>query len=163
MNENRKHAHFAYLSSLPNYDVYMRYSGHPPIHPMYIAQLQTQIAEAQTDLKRGIDADWRVSVLRYPEILDYFYSLVEVKLPDPRSPRVVQPPFAVAGYADRGYMDPVTVPKDKKKKKRRDREGSAPQEMNPAMNLLMRMPPPVPTPPIQHGDYPRPPPGPYPY
>jgi len=60
----------------------MEYSGKPPIHPAYIAQLQGQIAEAHADLKRGIDADWRASVLRYPEVLDYFYSLVEVLIPD---------------------------------------------------------------------------------
>ncbi|KAF8477587.1 hypothetical protein BDZ91DRAFT_30930 [Kalaharituber pfeilii] len=28
------------------------------------------------DLKRGIDEDWRAAVQRYPEVLDYFYSLV---------------------------------------------------------------------------------------
>lgn len=142
----------------------MRYSGNPPIHPAYVAQLQSQIAEAHAELKRGIDADWRVSVLRYPEILDYFYSLVELKLPDPRSPRVLQPPFAAAGYADIGYADPSMLAGEKKKKKRRDGEGSsAPPEMHPPMNRLVRMPPPVPTPPIQHSGYPRPPPGPYPY
>ncbi|KAF2130432.1 hypothetical protein P153DRAFT_395845 [Dothidotthia symphoricarpi CBS 119687] len=167
LNGIRKHAHAAYLASLPNYDVYMRYSGHPPIHPMYVAQLQTQITEAQAELKRGSDADWRTSVLRYPEILDYFYSLVELKLPDPRSPRVVQPPFAVAGYADRGYMNPSLVTVEKKKKKRRDREreGSSapPPEMHNAVTRLIRMPPPVPTPPLEYGGYPPPPPGQYPY
>jgi hypothetical protein len=67
---------------------------------MYVATLQTQIAEAHAELKRGIDADWRASVLRYPEVLDYFYSLVELRLPDDHSREVVEPPFAAAGYAD---------------------------------------------------------------
>lgn len=31
----------------------MRFSGAPPIHPMYIQQLQSQIAEAHADFKRG--------------------------------------------------------------------------------------------------------------
>ncbi|KAH7383299.1 hypothetical protein BKA66DRAFT_385810, partial [Pyrenochaeta sp. MPI-SDFR-AT-0127] len=160
LTSTRKQAHSAYLASLPNYEVYMRYSGHPPIHPMYVAQLQTQIAEAHAELKRGIDADWRSSVLRYPEILDYFYSLIELRLPDDRSPRVMEPPFAVAGYADRGYMDHSRIGIEKKKKKRREREGSVPPERHAALNRIMRGPPPVPTPPLQHGAYPHPP-GPY--
>lgn len=28
------------------------------------------------DLQRGIDDDWRTAVQRYPEVLDYFYSMV---------------------------------------------------------------------------------------
>ncbi|KAF1944809.1 hypothetical protein EJ02DRAFT_420115 [Clathrospora elynae] len=161
LTSTRKLAHSAYLASLPNYEVYMRYSGHPPIHPMYVAQLQTQIAEAHAELKRGIDADWRASVLRYPEVLDYFYSLIELRLPDDRSPQVVQPPFAVAGYADRGYAEPSRLGVKEKKKKIRGREGSIPP-VHTALNRVMRGPPAAPTPPVQHGAYPRPP-GPYPY
>ncbi|KAF2036652.1 hypothetical protein EK21DRAFT_95892 [Setomelanomma holmii] len=163
----RKQAHAAYLASLPNYDIYMRYSGRPPIPHMYVSTLQSQIAEAHAELKRGIDADWRASVLRYPVVLDYFYSLIELRLPSDRSQEVIQPPFAAAGYADRGYdrgyIDASSVSVEKKKKKRRDREGSAgPERVHPAMHRIMRGPPPVPTPPLQHGAFPRPP-GPYPY
>jgi hypothetical protein len=121
---------------------------------MYVATLQAQIQEAHAELKRGIDADWRASVLRYPAVLDYFYSLIELRLPNDRSQEVVQPPFAAAGYADRGYdMGYVgsAIAIDKKKKKRRDREGSAGP-----VNRIMRGPPPVPTPPIQHGAFARP-------
>jgi hypothetical protein len=138
----------------------MRYSGRPPIAHMYVATLQAQIAEANAELKRGIDLDWRASVLRYPVVLDYFYSLIELRLPNDRSQEVVQPPFAAAGYADRGYdagyIDP-TVGVERKKKKRRDREGSAGPERHAALNRIMRGPPPVPTPPLQHGAFPRPP------
>ncbi|KAI8935336.1 hypothetical protein NX059_007921 [Plenodomus lindquistii] len=156
LTSNRKGMHAAYLASLPNYDIYMRYSGHPPIHPMYLSQLQAQIADANADLKRGIDADWRASVLRYPEVLDYFYGLVELRLPDNRSREVVEPPFAAAGYADRGYLMGV----EKKKKKRREREASLQPDTHSALNRVMQVPPPVATPPIAgyHG-----PPGAYPY
>lgn len=123
---------------------------------MYVATLQTQIAEAHAELKRGIDADWRASVLRYPEVLDYFYSLVELRLPDDHSREVVEPPFAAAGYADIGYGV-----KEQKKKKRRDREGSVPGG-HMALNRVMHQPPPVPTPPGQHVGFPRPS-GPYAY
>lgn len=130
----------------------MRYSGRPPIHPMYLAQLTSQIADANADLKRGIDADWRASVLRYPEVLDYFYSLVELRTPDERSSRVLQPPFAAAGYVDRGYTDQTRLVVEKKKWKRRDREGSLPPDRRSALGRVMHGgPPPVPTPPLQHG------------
>lgn len=164
LTSTRKQAHAAYLSSLPNYSIYMQYSGHPPIHPAYISQLQGQIAEAHAELKRGIDADWRASVLRYPEVLDYFFSLVDLRLPSERSPRVVEPPFAAAGYADRGYGG---VEKELRKKKRRDREASMgpvdrirrEDQMYSVAGRTMRGsgPPPVPTPPIQSGGYSRPP------
>ncbi|KAF2800638.1 hypothetical protein K505DRAFT_228183 [Melanomma pulvis-pyrius CBS 109.77] len=165
LTSTRKLAHSAYLSSLPNYTIYMQYSGHPPIHPAYITQLQAQISEAHAELKRGIDADWRASVLRYPEVLDYFYSLIDLRLPSDRSPRVIEPPFAAAGYADRGYESRL-VGKDVKKKKRRERELSAApidrvrhreEPMHAVVGRIMRGPPPVPTPPIQPGGYPRPP------
>jgi hypothetical protein len=153
----RKQAHSAYLASLPNYDIYMRYSGRPPISHVYIASLQSQIAEAHAELKRGIDADWRASVLRYPVVLDYFYSLIELRLPNDRSQEVIQPPFAAAGYADRGYDRGYIDSVEKKRKKRRDMESSIGPERHTAVHRVMRGgPPPVPTPPLQHGGYSRP-------
>lgn len=164
LTSTRKAAHSAYLASLPNYSIYMQYSGHPPIHPMYIDNLQRQIAEAHAELKRGIDADWRASILRYPEVLDYFYSLVELRLPSERSPRVVEPPFAAAGYADTGFMAHSRLGKEKKKKRRDsslappDRGRIRDEPMQTVVGRMMRAqgPPPVPTPPIG-GGYPRPP------
>ncbi|KAF2652689.1 hypothetical protein K491DRAFT_604419 [Lophiostoma macrostomum CBS 122681] len=160
LTSTRKQAHSAYLSSLPNYSVYMQYSGHPPIHQIYISQLQGQIAEAHAELKRGIDADWRASVLRYPEVLDYFYSLIELRIPSERSPRVVEPPFAAAGYADRGY-DHSRIGREVKKKKRRDRDPSAgpyrEEQFHTVVGRAMRGPPTAPTPPVQPGGYARPP------
>ncbi|KAF9700055.1 hypothetical protein EKO04_001250 [Ascochyta lentis] len=156
----RQHAQTAYLNSLPHYDVYMRFSGAPPIHPMFIQQLQSQIAEAHAEFKRGIDLDWRASVLRYPEVLDYFYSLVELRLPSEEHRSVMEPPFAAAGYQDRGYVagENSKVGTDRpKRKKRRDSAGAM---GHPGVHGLMRMPPPqVPSPPTQHPGYGRMPPG----
>jgi hypothetical protein len=147
----RQHAQTAYLNSLPHYDVYMRFSGAPPIHPLAIAQLQSQIAEAHAEFKRGIDLDWRASVLRYPEVLDYFYSLVDLRLPADDDRKVLQPPFAAAGYVDRGYMpgpDVSRVGSEKpKKKKRRDSAGMG------RMERMRFAPPEVPSPPTQHPGY----------
>ncbi|KAF1977577.1 hypothetical protein BU23DRAFT_550869 [Bimuria novae-zelandiae CBS 107.79] len=159
LSSTRKAQHSAYLATLPNYSIYMQYSGHPPIHPVYVETLQRQIAEAHAELKRGIDTDWRASVLRYPDVLDYFYSLVQLRIPDDNSPRVVEPPFATAGYADKGFA----VHMEKKKKKRRDSSLAPPDRARhrdePPMHAIlgrMRGPPAAPTPPIG-GGYPRPP------
>ncbi|KAK8159843.1 hypothetical protein IWX90DRAFT_389804 [Phyllosticta citrichinensis] len=103
LSSRRKTAHNAYLSSLPFYSIYVQYHGTPPLHPTALNTLRAQIAEANAELKRGIDNDWRLSVLRYPEVLDYFYGLVELGLPPDRDSRVARPPFAVAGYADQGF------------------------------------------------------------
>jgi hypothetical protein len=90
LSETRKKTHSEYLASLPNYDIYMRYSGRPPINPLYIANLQSQIQEAHEELKRGIDADWRVALLRYPEGLDYYYSLAKLDIPEESDERILQ-------------------------------------------------------------------------
>lgn len=134
----------------------MRFSGAPPIHPISVQQLQSQIAEAHADFKRGIDLDWKASVLRYPEVLDYFYSLVELRLPSDDDARVIQPPFAAAGYQDRGYMvgEPSMVGSEKvRRKKRRDSAGA--MGYPPGRVMMMRPPPPpqVPSPPTQHPGY----------
>lgn len=129
----------------------MRFSGAPPIHPMYIQQLQTQIAEAHADFKRGIDMDWKASVLRYPEVLDYFYGLVELTTPDESDTRVARPPFAAGGYQDRSYMagEPSRVGSEKsRRKKRRDSAGA----MGVQGIMRMRLPE-VPSPPTQHPGY----------
>ncbi|KAF3040536.1 hypothetical protein E8E12_008717 [Didymella heteroderae] len=155
----RQHAQTAYLNSLPHYDVYMRFSGAPPIHPLAIAQLQSQIAEAHAEFKRGIDLDWRASVLRYPEVLDYFYSLVDLSPPADDDRKVLQPPFAAAGYADRGYMPGPDMSREgsekprKKKKERRDSAGMG------RMERMRYAPPEVPSPPTQHPGYGAPMPG----
>ncbi|CRK21839.1 hypothetical protein BN1708_003454 [Verticillium longisporum] len=58
-------------------------------HASYYYQQQphpNDIAAAQGALKRGIDEDWQASVQRYPEVLEYFYSLVELNLPPDDDP-----------------------------------------------------------------------------
>ncbi|ROT40671.1 hypothetical protein SODALDRAFT_348862 [Sodiomyces alkalinus F11] len=71
LTERRKAAHMAHLDRISAH-AYHYY--HSPPHP-------NEIAAAQATLKRGIDEDWQCSVQRYPEVLEYFYSLVELTLP----------------------------------------------------------------------------------
>jgi hypothetical protein len=87
--EMRKAQYIDYLHSLPYWPIYEQYRGRPPLHPHLVAQLQRQIADADADLKRGIDADWKSCVVRYPEVLNHFYTQVNVVMP-----RQVEPPFA---------------------------------------------------------------------
>ncbi|PMD23444.1 hypothetical protein NA56DRAFT_541008, partial [Hyaloscypha hepaticicola] len=59
-----------------------------------------EIAAADAELKRGIDEDWKASVQKYPEVLEYFYGLVDLTLPGDDEPGVRDPPLsALAGVA----------------------------------------------------------------
>jgi hypothetical protein len=84
LTERRKAAHTAHLDRITAH-AYHYY--HAPPHP-------NEIAAAQAQLKRGIDEDWQASVQRYPEVLEYFYSLVELTLPDDNEPAVKDPPLS---------------------------------------------------------------------
>lgn len=65
LTDRRKQAHTAHLDRITSH-AYHFYQAPP--HP-------NEIAAAQAALKRGIDEDWQASVQRYPEVLEYFYSL----------------------------------------------------------------------------------------
>ena len=67
---------------------------HAPPHP-------SEIAAADAELKRGIDEDWRASVQRYPEVLEYFYGLVELSLPGEEDSCVRDPPLSALGGGKR--------------------------------------------------------------
>lgn len=83
LSERRKIAHSSHLDRIT---AHAFYHYHAPPHP-------SQLAEAQTALKRGIDEDWQASVQRYPEVLEYFYGLVELTLPANDEPAVKEPPL----------------------------------------------------------------------
>ncbi|KAF6842150.1 hypothetical protein CPLU01_00243 [Colletotrichum plurivorum] len=84
LTERRKAAHTANLDRITAH-AYHYY--HAPPHP-------NEIAQAQASLKRGIDEDWQSSVQRYPEVLEYFYSLVDLTLPPDNDPTVKDPPLS---------------------------------------------------------------------
>ncbi|QUC16865.1 uncharacterized protein UV8b_01106 [Ustilaginoidea virens] len=84
LTERRKNAHSTHLDQITAHAFY-HYNAPP--HP-------NQIADAQATLKRGIDEDWQASVQRYPEVLEYFFSLVELTLPGDSEPAVKDPPLS---------------------------------------------------------------------
>ncbi|CAK7245702.1 MAG: hypothetical protein STHCBS139747_007291 [Sporothrix thermara] len=72
----------------------------------------SEIQQAQMAFKRGIDEDWQSSVQRYPEVLEYYYSLVNLTLPSDDDPNVRDPPLsALSGNRKSGRRTaaPATV------------------------------------------------------
>ncbi|KAI1845811.1 hypothetical protein JX265_000010 [Neoarthrinium moseri] len=84
LTERRKLQHQNHLDHLTQ-QAYHYY--HAPPHP-------SQLDHANAALKRGVDEDWQASVQRYPEVLEYFYSLVELSLPSDDEPAVKDPPLS---------------------------------------------------------------------
>ncbi|OHE93959.1 hypothetical protein CORC01_10746 [Colletotrichum orchidophilum] len=84
LTERRKAAHAANIERI-NATAYHYY--HAPPHP-------SELAQAQATLKHGIDEDWQSSVQRYPEVLEYFFSLVELNVPPDDDPFVKDPPLS---------------------------------------------------------------------
>ncbi|KAM4056987.1 serine/threonine protein phosphatase [Hirsutella rhossiliensis] len=82
--ERRKNAHTTHLDQI---SAHAFYHYNAPPHP-------NQIADAQAILKRGIDEDWQASVQRYPEVLEYYFGLVELTLPADDEPAVKDPPLS---------------------------------------------------------------------
>lgn len=89
LTDRRKTAHSNHLD---NITAHAWYHYNAPPHPQ-------QIKDAQAHLKRGIDEDWQASVQRYPEVLEYFFGLVDLTLPADDDPSVVDPPLsALSGH-----------------------------------------------------------------
>jgi hypothetical protein len=101
ITERRKAAHAAHLERITQYSYQYYYA---PPHP-------NEIAQAQATLKRGIDEDWQASVQRYPEVLEYFYQLVQLTLPDDSDSAVKDPPLsALSGSRKAGRRSSTAAP-----------------------------------------------------
>ncbi|KAG4252477.1 hypothetical protein FPRO06_03931 [Fusarium proliferatum] len=151
LTDQRKTAHAAHMDRITAH-AYHYY--HAPPHP-------TQVAEAQASLKRGIDEDWQASVQRYPEVLEYFFGLVELTLPAEDEPAVKDPPLgslsnsrkvnrrsgtappgASAVVAPPGYRgDPSQMHPQEPPMPRPDRRTPGPQMRRPNFGAI---PPPMP-------------------
>ncbi|KAI9833764.1 MAG: hypothetical protein M1819_003497 [Sarea resinae] len=82
LQSHRRAQHSAYVSSLQQAAYYH-----------YAAPNPTLLQAAEMELQCGIDEDWRRSVQTYPEVLDYFYNLVDLVLPGDNSVEVTDPPL----------------------------------------------------------------------
>jgi hypothetical protein len=93
LKQRRIQLYSHYVCSLPYYREYRKWHGAPPLPRPILAQLVQQLKQADRELQDGINADWRNCVLKYPEVLDYYYEQVEVALPR----GAVEPPFGGHG------------------------------------------------------------------
>lgn len=93
MVDIRRQQYEAHLATIPYYDLFNIYSGRPPIPPAQMHDLRVQMSAAHGAYQRGVDEDWKNSLNRYPEVLDYYFSLVEFKLPSDKSVAVQEPVF----------------------------------------------------------------------
>jgi hypothetical protein len=93
LTDRRKTAHSNHLETIT---AHAWYHYNAPPHPQ-------QLKDAQQHLKRGIDEDWQASVQRYPEVLEYFFGLVDLTLPADDDPAVVDPPLSALN----GHRKPV--------------------------------------------------------
>lgn len=93
-----------------------------------------EIAAADAELKRGIDEDWKASVQRYPEVLEYFYGLVDLNLPSDDEPGVRDPPLSALGGVAAGrererkvrLRDASEVEERRRRRRSRERVITAP-------------------------------------
>jgi len=88
LSSRRQTQHASHIDALTRHAAYYRQRPHP-----------AELSRADAELKRGIDDDWRASVQRYPEVLEYFYSLVDWKLPSDDDAAVRDPPLSALGGA----------------------------------------------------------------
>ena len=93
-----------------------------------------EIAAADAELKRGIDEDWKASVQRYPEVLEYFYGLVDLNLPSDDEPGVRDPPLSALGGVAVGrererkvrLREPSEIEERRRRRRSRERVITAP-------------------------------------
>ncbi|RDL35812.1 uncharacterized protein BP5553_06424 [Venustampulla echinocandica] len=92
LTTRRKEYHASHMQRIHERASYY-YNARP--HP-------SEIAAAEAELKRGIDDDWKASVQRYPEVLEYFYGLVDLNLPGDDETCVRDPPLSALGGVGSG-------------------------------------------------------------
>ncbi|EME46226.1 hypothetical protein DOTSEDRAFT_127181 [Dothistroma septosporum NZE10] len=128
----RLEAHHNYLQTLPYYTLFHKYSGRPPLQPAQLQLIHSQIQQANTILQQGIDQDWRTSCLRYPEVLDYYFSLVRYDYPSDKEEVIQDPRFGPTRERQARVKDSrrdsvdMTVKDHRKRDRRRSRGGKSP-------------------------------------
>lgn len=84
---------------------------------------------ANQRLREGLDECWKASVNRYPEVLEYYYSLVQFEMPKDNDPAVCDPSLAALAGAAAPRMRPATV--DRREFRRGDRRSTPLPESRP--------------------------------
>jgi len=71
--------------SLPYFNIYSQHHGNPPpslVPPQALAQLRAQLTDLDTQLQAQIDDDWKACARMYPQVLDYFFTQINVSTPN---------------------------------------------------------------------------------
>jgi len=85
LTTRRKDQHATAIHRITEHaDFYYRASPHP-----------SEIAAADAELQRGIDEDWATVLQRYPEVIEYYYGLMDLTLPAADEPSVRDPPVSM--------------------------------------------------------------------
>ncbi|CAK1357495.1 hypothetical protein CB0940_07775 [Cercospora beticola] len=134
MRAMRVEAHRNYLQTLPFYTLYHRYNGAPPLAPAQLQLIHSQINAAHHTLQQGVDQDWRTSCMQYPQVLDYYFNLVNVRLPNDNDPMIADPRFGAPKDPPRRVKErresveyrEAPVKEHRKKERRRSRTGNTP-------------------------------------
>ncbi|KAI2626191.1 hypothetical protein GGS21DRAFT_493400 [Xylaria nigripes] len=128
LTERRKASHTEHMERLTAH-AYHYY--HTPPHP-------SEIQAAQASLKRGIDEDWQSSVQRYPEVLEYFFGLVEMNLPADDDPAIKDPPLSAMNGATRKARRGSTIAPESAQERARSRRTPPPtiERRTPAPPML---------------------------
>lgn len=66
-----------------------------------------EVMKANDRLRAGLDECWKQSVNRYPEVLEYYYSLVQFELPSDKDPDVSDPSLSALAGASRRRAEPL--------------------------------------------------------
>lgn len=66
------------------------------MQPVQLHHIHAQIEQAKVRLQQGIDQDWRTSCMQYPDVLDYYFALVDISFPSERDPAILDPRFGAA-------------------------------------------------------------------
>ncbi|KAI1809441.1 hypothetical protein GGS20DRAFT_590608 [Poronia punctata] len=127
LTDRRKAAHQEQVERITAHAYH--YYRAPP-HP-------SELQAAQAALKRGIDEDWQSSVQRYPEVLEYFFSLVEMQLPQEDDPTVKDPPLsALHGSRKPHRRSSVIAPESAHERRRRTPPPPAIERRTPGPHLI---------------------------
>ena len=93
--------------------------------------LHAHVANGQHAYRLGVDEDWRHCCQQYPEVLGYFFGLVDLKVPDNRDSAVARPVFGAeaAGRRRRTTRMEVVGTEGSRRKERRGSRGHHHAEM----------------------------------
>lgn len=121
----RKAQYEAELAAIPCYTVFHRWNGNPPIHAVQLAHLHAEMGHARARHQQRIDQDWRGVCLRYPEVLDYYFAMVEYSVPHPDDAMLTDPQFGrpVDQRRLKARRDSITLGGDKAGRRKEKRSG----------------------------------------